>query len=151
MVWTKPGVWTLSIKPDGKLMLKVVTDGGASAMASMASPLPAASAAGFVVKATYNSTSGEAKLFVDSVLVAQGTAHPGAVLASVAPGGAQFIGSSNGHRDYFQGAVEELYIKDVSTEPQPAYIFSDDVPTPGIIHDIHTPFNLPLSLGLFIE
>lgn len=107
-----------------------------------------ASAAGFVVKATYNSTSGVAKLFVDSALVAQGAARPGATLASVAPDGAMFIGSSDGHSKHFQGALEELYIKDVSvsttrgdpdglisadasdrlhvpqTEHQPAYIFS---------------------------
>lgn len=129
VLWTKPGVFVLSIA-DGKLAMRVnTTDGPAAAV--MKDLLPTASAAGFVVKATYNSSSGAVKLFVDSSLVAQGVSRPDANLVSVLPGGAMLIGSADGQRKFFHGSLEELYIKAVSTEHVPGYLFSDDVRTHG--------------------
>lgn len=88
---------------------------------------------GNVIKATYNSTSRRAHLFVNNTIVAASEgrsswpASPtdGALLATVPSRPPIFIGAeSPSVAAGFQGSLEEIFLKNVSTENQVAYIYT---------------------------
>jgi hypothetical protein len=86
------------------------------------------SSSSFSLKATYNGTSGVARIFVDGELVgASGAAAQGTV--ELAPStepiyfGAQ--DAQGAQISSFVGALEEIFVKNVSTESRPSYVYSD--------------------------
>lgn len=87
----------------------------------------------FIIKATYNSTSGKACVFVNGKMgncspdpISNNTLVP--TINSMVIFGAM-CPSQNAQAacsDFFLGALEEIYIKNVSCENRHAYLFADD-------------------------
>jgi hypothetical protein len=89
---------------------------------------------GYIVKATFNTTSAAALLFIDNkldhprhVALSPSSSSPSSpapsTLSSLAPAPA---GSSIRFAVAFEGALEELYLKNVSTETRVGYMYADD-------------------------
>ena len=96
--------------------------------------------AGNIIKATYNSTSRQASVFVNNTQVAASPALPfepqhrrsgqerAATLATAPSLPAILFGAENAAvSSGFEGALEEIYLKNVSTESREAYIYTDNV------------------------
>ena len=108
---------------------------------------------GFAVKCTYNTTSGAARIFLggkplpaaqccqpqlappdSSIARAAAVSSPMYIGATNSSNNSSVAGSADGTvrwSRYFHGALEELYIKNTSTENRPAYVFADDCRSSG--------------------
>lgn len=140
VLWERANVWRLALVNGAFLEWQVRTAGGAVLTARAANALSTTPGASHTVKATFNSTSGVALLFVNSTTVAASSPpQPNALLNKFNSGGggslAFTVGAScNGSlkvdptscTSHFLGAIEELYVKNVSTEARAAYTYSDD-------------------------
>lgn len=92
---------------------------------------------GSIIKGTYNATSRRAMLFVNNVKVAVSppstpvdgvTDHGSATLATAADHPPIFVGAeSAAAATGFHGALEEISLKNISTEAGVAYVYTDNV------------------------
>ena len=93
----------------------------------------------YTLKLTYNSTSAKAKILIDNVLDAAAF-HPLAMRSSkrlslglaassndIVFGGVAPVEADAPLQHSWQGAMEEIYVKNVSTEHRQVYIYTDNV------------------------
>jgi beta-glucanase (GH16 family) len=155
VLWSYPGVFELVIDVSGRLRWAVF-----NITATMRSPLCPRPCVpprrGFAVKATFNascSAATAAKIFVGGRLVSSDSSdtripwhgpradamYIGAAPSQMPMNFTQTAGKSGGQWSrHFQGALEELYIKNVSTEHRSNYMFADDCRT-NSTSDCHGP------------
>ena len=124
----------------GRLVWSVTTAGGGAVNVSSATTLKAGEC--YTLKLTYNSSSAEAKILIENRLDAVAR-HPlaltgqplglaastsdiifGATAATVAGG---LTAAADGSPVKWAGAMEEVYLKNVSTEHRRVYIYTDNV------------------------
>lgn len=141
---SRPGVWRLSLEKNNTVHWSVNTTAGL-VTAVGATELAPIQGNAWVVRATYNSTSGNARLFVGGKgqrPKEDGSAfkpYPGAKMVPYGKSstgvwiGADATDSDSAAsapqpavRSVFHGAMEELYFKNVSAEHRIAYVYADN-------------------------
>lgn len=126
---SRNGSWSLGVTPAGLPRLDVYTTlGQVSVIGEKTDAIKPGTVR--MIKGTYNATSGSAKLFVDGRLAAAAPKPlPGGKLLSSedssAPRGSAAVGTGLVVGAGFAGSIEELYIKNVSTENRPGYVYAD--------------------------
>jgi hypothetical protein len=127
-LFARDGVFLLSLS-GGKLIWQVQTTGGHTVTARGKTVLSTSALSSHVVKCTYNSTSALAKIFIGSILdgVSDGAAPaPQKIAAASGDAPALLVGATKAGKLLFKGSIEEIYLKNVSAESRPAYLFADD-------------------------
>lgn len=128
VLFARDGVFMLSLCA-GRLLWQVNTTDGHTVIARGKTVLSTAALSTHVVKCTYNSTSALAKIFLSSVLdgVSDGAVRPPQIIAAAIAGApALWVGAAGAGQLPFKGAMEEIYLKNVSAENRAAYLFADD-------------------------
>jgi hypothetical protein len=152
------GVFSLSLDAERRLLWQVNTTHG-PLVAHGRTAITDPNSTGVIVKATFNGTSGVAKVFISSRLDGSSSPSPLLSLPSFPSGRSEDEGRAQPHQlamypphgatpsggvanslkmsvgagvtaglvhSYFQGALEEIYLKNCSTENRMAYMYSDD-------------------------
>lgn len=127
------GIFRLSLDNSNgrRLRWTVATAEGPVATAVGTTRFPRAGGPHHVVKATFNATSAVAKVFVDGVLEGASAVPAAAAETAAAPRAQRrfSVRAAAGQGivvgDGFEGALEEIFIKNVSTELRTAYLYAD--------------------------
>jgi hypothetical protein len=119
----KEGLFELSLQ-GGKLAWRVTTTVSTLVQATGNTTLGGGT---YAVRATFSVDTGEAKVFVDGRCVGVGSGPAGGALAASSEPivvGAK-LGPGGAPGQVFNGSMEELYLKNVSTAARLGYVFAD--------------------------
>ena len=136
VIVSRAGCFQLSMS-SGRLVWSVTT--ADSKLINVTSTQALSAGGCYTIKLTYNSTSAQAKILIDNALNAAAF-HPLATASSeqsslglvasssdIVFGGAAPAEADAPLQHSWQGAMEEIYLKNVSTENRQVYIYTDNV------------------------